>query len=146
MVAVDGSERSTKAVTWVLENVVRAESDTLVLVTIEPPIALYSGGAGGAYSIPEETLHKLDEETKSQAVEILRAAEDLCREKLTAFVSKKYQGDARDALCDACKEMKADMLVLGTRGLGPLKRAFLGSVSDYCAKHAPCPVFVVKSS
>lgn len=39
---------------------------------------------------------------------------------------------------------KTDVLIVGNRGMGALKRAFLGSVSDYCVQHASCPVIVVK--
>jgi Universal stress protein family len=39
---------------------------------------------------------------------------------------------------------KTRTLILGSRGLGPVKHAFVGSVSDYCIHHAHCPVFVVK--
>jgi nucleotide-binding universal stress UspA family protein len=37
----------------------------------------------------------------------------------------------------------ADLLVLGARGRGSLAAMLLGSVSDYCAQHAHCPVMIV---
>jgi nucleotide-binding universal stress UspA family protein len=37
----------------------------------------------------------------------------------------------------------ADLLVVGSRGLGGFKGLFLGSVSQQCALHAPCPVLIV---
>nr|GMD44331.1 Adenine nucleotide alpha hydrolases-like superfamily protein [Ipomoea batatas] len=40
--------------------------------------------------------------------------------------------------------MAVDLVVVGSRGLGQIKRAVLGSVSDYCAHHARCPVLIVK--
>jgi hypothetical protein len=33
---------------------------------------------------------------------------------------------------------------MGSRGLGALKRTFLGSVSDYCVHHCECPVAIVR--
>jgi nucleotide-binding universal stress UspA family protein len=42
------------------------------------------------------------------------------------------------------EKMQADILVIGSRGLGTFKRAFLGSTSDYCVHHCQCPVIVVK--
>ncbi len=38
----------------------------------------------------------------------------------------------------------ADLLVLGSRGHGPFVGMLLGSVSEYCAAHATCPVVVVR--
>ncbi|GJM96624.1 hypothetical protein PR202_ga22404 [Eleusine coracana subsp. coracana] len=54
------------------------------------------------------------------------------------------EGDAKEAICEAVERMHAGLLVLGSRGLGKIKRAFLGSVSDYLTHHATCPVLVVK--
>ena len=53
-------------------------------------------------------------------------------------------GDARDGILDVVEKMKADFLVIGSRGMGVLKRSFLGSTSDYCIHHCVCPVIVIK--
>ncbi|TKY52463.1 Universal stress protein A protein [Spatholobus suberectus] len=53
-------------------------------------------------------------------------------------------GDAKNVICSAVKKLDADTLVMGSHGYGFFKRALLGSVSDYCAKHAKCPVVIVK--
>nr|ATE50921.1 universal stress protein 15 [Salvia miltiorrhiza] len=54
------------------------------------------------------------------------------------------EGDARNALCDAVENHHASVLVVGSHGYGAIKRAVLGSVSDYCAHHAHCSVMIVK--
>lgn len=51
------------------------------------------------------------------------------------------QGQPAAALIDAAKG--ADLLVVGSRGLGGIAKTLLGSVSSACAHHAPCPVTIV---
>ncbi|MFE9749377.1 universal stress protein [Saccharothrix saharensis] len=54
------------------------------------------------------------------------------------------EGDARDVLVKASED--ATLLVVGSRGAGPIRGALLGSVSSYCVNHASCPVVVVRAT
>ncbi|MDH6115479.1 nucleotide-binding universal stress UspA family protein [Kitasatospora sp. MAP12-15] len=51
-------------------------------------------------------------------------------------------GNPADVLIDAARG--AELLVVGSRGHGTFARALLGSVSERCALHAPCPVVIVR--
>lgn len=44
----------------------------------------------------------------------------------------------------AAKEKHAGLLVMGTRGMGTIRRTILGSVSDYVLHHAHCPVLIFR--
>jgi len=49
-----------------------------------------------------------------------------------------------EAICDAAQREAATMIVVGTRGLGVLRRTVMGSVSDHVLHHAHCPVVVYR--
>jgi nucleotide-binding universal stress UspA family protein len=53
-------------------------------------------------------------------------------------------GDAKEEIIRMADEWDADLVVLGARGLGKVKRFLLGSVSLAVARHVRCPVLVVK--
>ncbi len=59
-----------------------------------------------------------------------------------AVEQRRMDGLPGSALVKACEE-DVDLLVLGSRGYGPLTRVLLGSVSRRAAQDAPCPVLVV---
>jgi nucleotide-binding universal stress UspA family protein len=47
------------------------------------------------------------------------------------------------AIVSAAKELSADLIVMGTRGLSGLKHVLLGSVAERTVRFAPCPVLTV---
>ena len=46
----------------------------------------------------------------------------------------------------ACQQHSADLIVVGSRGLGNIERMVLGSVSEFVANNAKCPVIIVRGS
>jgi hypothetical protein len=61
-----------------------------------------------------------------------------------AQVALLAEGDVREAVVQWVETSSADVLLVGSRGLGgALKRAVLGSVSTYAVQHAACAVLVV---
>jgi len=48
-----------------------------------------------------------------------------------------------EALCCTATEEKADMIVIGSRGLGAIKRAMVGSVSEYVVRNSGLPCIIV---
>ncbi|RLC11913.1 MAG: universal stress protein [Deltaproteobacteria bacterium] len=53
------------------------------------------------------------------------------------------EGPAAEAIISVAESREADLIVLGTRGMGPFKGLLLGSVSTKVMQRAPCPVMVV---
>jgi nucleotide-binding universal stress UspA family protein len=56
------------------------------------------------------------------------------------------QGDAADAIIDVAEEQRADLIVVGNRGMTGAKRFLLGSVPNKVSHHAPCSVLIVRTS
>ncbi len=55
----------------------------------------------------------------------------------------KY-GDEGKKIVEYAKNKKFDMIVIGSRGMGGIKEAFLGSTSNYVLHKSPVPVLIVK--
>ena len=53
-------------------------------------------------------------------------------------------GRPEEEIVGLSEEIGAGFIVVGSRGLGPLKRALIGSVSDSVVRHSYCSVLVVR--
>lgn len=63
----------------------------------------------------------------------------------TGAVAHLKFGEQRDeAIVHLAEDIGADLIVIGSRGLGGLRRALLGNVADSVVRHAHCPVLVVR--
>jgi len=152
-VALDMSPCSRGALKWAVESLLR-EGDHLVVINVQGKVTYEEGHSQlwedtGSPLIPlieyEEpsTVKKYGVKADPKTLEILRYA---AKEKKVVVVAKIYWGDPREKLCDAVGKIPLDCLVVGNRGLGKIKRAVLGSVSNYVVNNATCPVTVVKAS
>jgi nucleotide-binding universal stress UspA family protein len=56
------------------------------------------------------------------------------------------QGDAADAILDVAEEQRADLIVVGNKGMTGAKRFLLGSVPNKVSHHAPCSVLIVRTT
>ncbi|XP_028788663.1 universal stress protein PHOS32-like [Neltuma alba] len=145
MVAVDESEHSAYALEWTLDHFFTPTPNPLfklILVHARPSAISTIGFAGpGANNV----LPIVDADLKRTAATVVEKAKELCIKKSVNDVEVEViEGDARNVLCDAVDKHHASILVVGSHGYGAIKRAVLGSVSDYCAHHAHCTVMIVK--
>lgn len=152
-VAMDMSSYSRAALKWAVENLLR-EGDHLVIIIVQGSVT-YEGGHSqlwedtGSPLVPLNeyedlnTVKKYGVKADPATLEILNYA---AKEKKALVVVKIYWGDPREKICDAVGRIPLNCLVLGNRGLGKIKRAILGSVSNYVVNNASCPVTVIKSS
>ncbi|KAK7329554.1 hypothetical protein VNO77_23724 [Canavalia gladiata] len=152
-VAIDFSPCSIKALKWALDNVVK-QGDHLILVVIRPDEYNERGEmllweTTGSPLIPlaqfsdPVVMKKYELKPEPEVIDIVTTATS---QKNIEVLLKIYWGDAREKLCEAIENIPLDSITMGSRGLGTLKRAIMGSVSNYVVNNASCPVTVVKSS
>ncbi|XP_054783383.1 universal stress protein A-like protein [Prosopis cineraria] len=148
MVAVDESQESMYALSWCLGNLISdTTTDQLVLLYVKPPPSVYSSFDIPGNIFSSDALGAVEKYGRDLAASVMERAEAMCRNINTSNIKMERvigSGDAKNVICSAVQKLKADTLVMGSHGYGFFKRALLGSVSEYCAKHAKCPVVIVK--
>ena len=140
VVGVDGSPSATHAVTWAAEQAA-AEDRPLVLVHAGPTPAPAGTGWMEAAGVDHHRLAALLKDDARALLEQAAAPVRAAHPDLEIHYVVRL-GDAREMLLEASAE--ARLLVVGTRGLGPVRHLLLGSVSSALVKHATCPVVVVR--
>ena len=89
-----------------------------------------------AYGVgPREDVHALLDGA------VARAAEQGVEAKTHA-----REGDPADAILDVAEETKADLIVVGNKGMTGARRFLLGSVPNKISHHAPCGVYIVRTT
>ncbi|XP_062026799.1 universal stress protein PHOS34-like [Rosa rugosa] len=156
VVAVDESEESMHALSWCLGNLSSQKataaantSTSLVLLYVKPPPPLHSSYDAAGYMFSKNDVVAAMEKYGNDMINsVMQRAEAVYKNfNVNANVNIERvvgSGDPKDVICSAVEKLRADTLVMGSHGYGFFKRALLGSVSDYCAKHVECPVVIVK--
>ncbi|KAK8630778.1 hypothetical protein V6N13_079554 [Hibiscus sabdariffa] len=146
VVGIDDSEHSTYALEWTLDHffVPFASNPPFKLFIVHAkPTATSAVGLAGPGAA--EVLPYVDADLKKIASRVVEKAKDLCISKSVHDAAVEVvEGDARNVLCEAVEKHHASVLAVGSHGYGAIKRAVLGSVSDYCSHHAHCSVMIVK--
>jgi nucleotide-binding universal stress UspA family protein len=83
----------------------------------------------------------MDEQTDDALRAVIREELEDGAEQVAIEVGR---GPAAPVLLGAAAKSDADMLVLGARGLGGFAGLMLGSVSQHCVEHSPCPIVVLR--
>ena len=140
VVGVDGSETSDRAVDWAAEQA-RLEGRDLTLVhatgTVGPAALLWLDQAGVDSEVAMDGVRREAERLLDTVADrVAAAAPDVEVRGVVADL------DARDLLLELARE--AAMVVVGSRGRGPVKSLLLGSVAHALSRDPVCPVVVLR--
>ena len=139
LLAIDGSPASDAArrlvasLPWPEGTILHVVGAVEPVVDSFAGVAAYPGVAVDAEPPFEATLSGLLDE----ACTSLEAPGRIVRRSVQV-------GRPASVIVDEATAMRAEMIVVGSRGLGPMKSMVLGSVSAEVVDHAPCPVLVVR--
>jgi nucleotide-binding universal stress UspA family protein len=136
LVATDGSATADRAVD-AAANLAKALSAKLLIITIgDDPAAIRDIDAARAGEGIGDIL-------EARARRIVGAAADRVSGMIAEVAVDVGWGDIAETILAIAKREKADMIVIGRRGLGRLTRLLMGSVSQKIVSLATCPVTVV---
>lgn len=135
VVGIDGSEPALKALGWAAEQArLTGASLEVVWAWAYPPSAIVPGAP--ALPIPPEEMDALVQAEVDRVIEATLGADPD-----VDIATTIGRGDPASELLERSRH--ADLLVVGTRGMGGFKGLLLGSVSQHVLHHAACPVVVV---
>jgi nucleotide-binding universal stress UspA family protein len=143
VVGTDGSDTATEAVRQASE-LAKLSGSHLNIVSAFEPIPQQQVRAE-AREAPGDVQYEIS--PREDVNLILDGASGDAKQAGVADVqTHAREGDPADAIIDVAEEIKADLIVVGNKGMTGARRFLLGSVPNKVSHHAPCSVIIVRTS
>jgi len=144
LIGTDGSDDALAAARRAVA-VLAPDAAVELICVVEPPAIAGAGmesGFAGGMPAPQA----VDAAWDAAIGEATDALERTVAALGTATVETHLaHGSPGPMLCERAKELDADVVVVGSRGRGAIRRVLLGSVSSYVVNNAPCAVLVIRA-
>ncbi len=137
LVPVDGSELALDAVRHALRLQRDGLQASFVLATVQEPTYLYE-------MILAPDADVLDRVSGAVGSRALKGAQALFKEAGASFEREIGSGDPASTLIEIAERHDCEAIIMGARGLGALRSALLGSVSQAVLHASKVPVTIVK--
>jgi nucleotide-binding universal stress UspA family protein len=134
VVGVDGSTGARTALDFALKEARLRGADVRLVAAWRLPAAAHAGGYGPGDA---QLYSELEQEARDNAATALERVDASGVEVSTVV----REGGPSEVLLEEASD--AELLVVGSRGLGGFRGLLLGSVSQQCAHHASCPLVIV---
>ena len=135
LVGVDGSPSVAAATSLLVSISEPARIDANLCSAVEP-VVVSVAARPGSY-VPKPLIDALARERLGAAWHHLADMQERFRAGGFDVKTSTVEGPAAPALLDQASRLDADLVVVGARGLGPISRLTVGSVSAHVARHAP---------
>ena len=139
IVGVDGSGHSQRALEWAMKEAAIRHTPLTVL-TVHEAVKGYHGGVA-VYSDDMTRTEEVQKSGQAEADQVLAGLDGLDGPRPESVTVKAVHGFPVEELVNAGRD--ADMIVLGSHGVGGFTRLLMGSTADQVVRHARCPVLVV---
>ena len=140
LLATDGSDEGKLATQAAAELSRETGSEVHVVYVLPSPAQLI-----GHHLYPDDVRESLIGGAERDAETFLKdQAEQIGSDGGKVAETHLRSGDPDKEILRTAESLGVGLIVVGSRGLGALSRALMGSVSDSVVKHAHCPVFVVR--
>jgi nucleotide-binding universal stress UspA family protein len=142
VVGTDGSETAGEAVDQAVD-LAKLTGATLGVVSAFQPIPKrrIQGEQEGA---PPDIAHEIG--PREDVNLVLDAAAAKARAAGVEVTTHPVQADPADAILNVAEEIKADLIVVGNKGMTGARRYLLGSVPNNISHHAPCSVMIIQTT
>jgi nucleotide-binding universal stress UspA family protein len=142
VVGTDGSETAGKAVARATE-LAEAVGARLLIVSAFEPVSTTRLREENT-QVPADLQWMVNPREDVDATLQDAAAEATARGLPVEVFAR--QGDPADAILDVAEEQRADLVVVGNKGMTGAKRFLLGSVPNKVSHHAPCSVLIIRTT
>jgi nucleotide-binding universal stress UspA family protein len=140
LVATDGSEEARQATQAAAELSKETGSEVHVTYVLPSPNELR-----GHHLYSKEVMNSVLERAEEEGRSFLEEEAERLRSSGGKVAETHLRaGEPDKEIVKLSEELGVGTIVLGSRGLGALRRALMGSVSESVVTHAHCPVFVVR--
>jgi nucleotide-binding universal stress UspA family protein len=139
LVGIDGSPFAEKALRCAVD-IAKMYRSKLIIVHVV--LRRFYAVAPSEAGILATTVFVKEMETEGK--EIINKAEAYVREQGVDYDCRLLQGVPAEEIVKLSQDEKADLVVLGSRGLSEVRAFLLGSVSDKVSHHTKCPTLIVK--
>ena len=137
LIPIDGSQGALNAARYMIKRHKNGESLEILLLNVQTPIV--SGNV--RLFVSQEMIHNYQD---SESQKALHDAKALFDENGIAYKASVLVGHYASAIADFARDQSCDGIVMGTRGMGPLKNLVLGSVALQVIHLSDLPVTLVK--
>lgn len=142
VVGTDGSETAEQAVTQAIE-LAKLTGATLSIASAYQPASgrRVKAEQEGA---PADVQYEIG--PREDVNIVLDAAAARAKNEGLEVQTHPVEGDPADAILNVAEETKADLIVVGNKGMTGARRYLLGSVPNNVSHHAPCSVIIVRTT